>query len=346
MLLEFLRWFAQQLSDLAGAPGRAARTPDAVVIRSETPGPGHRPALLLRRGGRLAALGPLDPGATPAALRKRLGRNPPRLVALEIPPGMLLERRIALPLAAEAQHRRVLAYEMDRYTPFAADALYWNSEIAERDRARGRLLVRLRMVPRAALAELVATLAPLGLAPSRLECQGAHGAAVIDLRSPGHAGGRGLRAAAFLCAGLAVAAIGLPFLRQWQTSARIEQRIAVLAPRIAEAATLRRRIADGAAGASAIAADEARTGDALRAIATITDLLPDDTHLTLLNLRARRLALEGKAASAAALIPLLAAAPSLRDPSFAAPVTREGGTESFSLRATVAADPSDPTATP
>ena len=71
-----------------------------------------------------------------------------------------------------------------------------------------------------------------------------------------------------------------------------------------------------------MAAESARLGSALQAIATLTGLLPDDTHLTALTLRQRRLTIAGQSADAANLIPLLSADPTLRDVAFLSPVTR------------------------
>jgi general secretion pathway protein L len=50
--------------------------------------------------------------------------------------------------------------------------------------------------------------------------------------------------------------------------------------------------------------------------------LPDDTHLTDLSLKNRRLSLIGQSAAAARLLGALAADPSFKDPAFAAPITK------------------------
>ena len=71
---------------------------------------------------------------------------------------------------------------------------------------------------------------------------------------------------------LAVAAIVLPFLLQHIASARIEARIGAMKPQI-------------------IAAAQRPVGTPLQAIALLTDLLPDDTYLTLLGARQRKLAI-------------------------------------------------------
>ncbi len=153
--------------------------------------------------------------------------------------------------------------------------------------------------------------------------------------APGRARRRALAGLAACCALLAATAAALPFITQDFALRREDARIGRLRPQVAEAETLRRRIADRAGGSDAVAAEAARVGQALNVIATLTALLPDDTTLTALSLRQRALTLTGRSGSAARLIPLLAADPAIRGAAFAAPVTRIAGTQGdiFSIRA-------------
>jgi general secretion pathway protein L len=134
---------------------------------------------------------------------------------------------------------------------------------------------------------------------------------------------------------LAVAAAGTPFVTQSLAIAAVEARIAALQPRVAEVEALRRRIAAGTAGNDVIAAERARNGDALQVLATVTDLMPDDTVLADLSLRQGKLDISGRSLTAARLIPAMAADPTLRNPSFVAPVTRtpDGKADTFVIRA-------------
>ena len=100
---------------------------------------------------------------------------------------------------------------------------------------------------------------------------------------------------------------------------------------------LRRRIVANASGANLFAAEAARVGSPLRALAAVTAALPDDTFLTGFTMRERRLSLIGRSAAAARLIGAMSAEPDLRDAAFDAPVTRVADrTDLFSIRATLA----------
>ncbi len=346
MLRELLSWWAEQMAGLLPHGLRAwAAQRSSVLLISAIVGADGEPFALdlaIRRNRRERQLGqfPLGPDGA-AALRASLARNkPPANSILRLGPGMLLEREVALPMAAEQEAPRVLAYEIDRLTPFTAAELVWGWAILRRDRAQGRIHLRLSLVPRAQLQRFLETLeaarvrprALAGVAPSGIE-------RVIPLDRPGRSASRISRAAPALAAGtcvvLGAVAILLPFARQAIASSEIEQRIAALRPQVAEVEALRNRIAGDRAGADVIAAERARLGDPLQVIAVVTDVLPDDTHLTELQLRRGRLGIAGQSAAAARLIPALAAEPTLRNPAFVAPVTRveNGQADLFSIAA-------------
>lgn len=68
-----------------------------------------------------------------------------------------LRRRVLLPAAAADRLRDVLAFEIDRQTPFAADAVYFDARVLER-RGDGQIQAELVAVPKAALDAMLAGL--------------------------------------------------------------------------------------------------------------------------------------------------------------------------------------------
>ena len=85
----------------------------------------------------------------------------------------------------------------------------------------------------------------------------------------------------------------------------------------------------------ALATARGQVGAPLQYIALLTDVLADDTYLTTISLKQRKLAISGHSAAAARLIGAMAANPLIHDPAFTAPVTRDetNGGEAFSIRA-------------
>jgi len=341
LLGEFLDWWGRQLLDLVPARLReAAMRSDAVIADASTPG-----MLVMRRRRRgveqLVGQMRLDEPPAPALRAALNSRSHGEHVLLRLPQTAVLERNVVLPLAAERDPERVLGYEMESLTPFAADEVFWGYEVEERDRARARLVLRLTVVPRAAVAALIDLLAGLGGRPKLLEASTPGGVRSIKLSHEDAAGARTLFFKRVL--GAAVAALALlvlvsPFLRQTLELADLHDRLDGMAPRVKQAEALRREIGGAGAGNDAVAAETKRLGDALEGLAAITDILPDDSYLTEFTMRERKMTLSGLSASAPRLISGLSADTRIRNPAFTAPVTKSetNHLDVFSIRAELA----------
>jgi general secretion pathway protein L len=138
-----------------------------------------------------------------------------------------------------------------------------------------------------------------------------------------------------VCGVLALIAIALPFGLQSIARSTLDARIDAVRPQVALAEGLRKKIANSATATAATATARGQAGAPLRYIASLTEVLPDDTFLTSISLRQRKLTIGGKSAGAARLIGAMAANPLIHDPTFAASVIRDetNGGETFSIRA-------------
>lgn len=337
MLRDILLWWARQMRSLL-PPWLLSddATADALVVLPESATDAPIIRLFQRRHRRELLLGRfrLDDAGQRAA--KSAIRQKPRRVMLRPDASLVLERKVVLPLAAERDLMRVLSYEMDRLTPFTASQVFWAAAVERRDRATSRLELCLTLVPKAVLQPVLAALDRLDLSPTGIDAVSRTGAhRFLDTRAPTTRRRTPLSAAAGLLAGLALVAVVTPFVTQSIARRAVDARIAALQPRLGQVEALRRRIAAGAAGSDAIAREQARIGDALQVLAAVTDLLPDDTVLGDLSLRDGTLEIGGRSQAAAQLIPALAADPTVRNPSFAAPVTRtaDGKADTFVIRA-------------
>ncbi len=347
MLRDFLIWWAEQMRTLL--PDRltqlgSARGANALVVTRSADDPA-RLDIVSRNGGREVSIGAIrmdDTGTEPSP-RALGGRKRPAATVLRTGAGELLERQIELPLAAERDLSRVLRYEMDRLTPFDADEVFWHAAVERRDRARGRLHVRLSLVAIATVGPMLVALKGAGIAPTELEALASDGGMRrIGLAPPDDGLAfrrhRVVMAAVALCCVLALVAIGFPFLRQSLAFSAVEVHIAQLQPKVAAAEAMRRHLASLGAGADVMTAERAVTGDVLQVLASVTELLPDDTVLSDFTLSQGRLGIGGTSSAAARLIPVLAGDPLIHDPAFIAPVTRaeEGGVDRFAIRAELA----------
>jgi general secretion pathway protein L len=336
IIRDFIAWWVQQLMELLPERLRRAEPSlaDALLVAPAGPLDADPPTveLLVRKRGQLSRLGrfTLDAQGAVAIERAAALTGGPLPIRLRLPPGLLLEKHLALPLAAERELARVIAFEMDRETPFSADEVYWDSLVEQRDRAGGRLKLLLSLVPRAPLLPLLGALQDAGLTPVALDAPLPNGswrpiALAVGERPRGLAAARAVPAAAVACAALAVLAAIVPFIRQSIELGQAEHRIAALQPAVDEVEALRKRIEGSGAGADVLATERARVGDVLKVLAATTQILPDDTHLTDFTMRQRKLSLVGQSAAAAKLIGGLSQDPTFQNPTFAAPVTRMEG---------------------
>lgn len=343
MLYDYWAWWTEQMLSLLPLRLRRGEEDggDALLIESPEEAAGSPPAVAirLRRRRRTDRLGSfrLD-GKGLAAAREAVGAaGRPAAIHLELPPGLLMEKRIVLPLAAEREIANVIAYAMDRETPFTADEVWWAFAVEGRDKAEDKLSLRLSVVPRSVLADRLALLEQAGLRPTAVVAADEDGVRrLIPLAAGGAVPWRGRLAplAAAACALLALAVLATPFVRQVIALGAVEDRIAMLKPQVDMADVLRRRIDGSGTGGDILAAEMARLGDPLKVLTAATTVLPDDTYLTEFTMRQRQVTLIGQSADAAQLIGALAHDASFRDPAFAAPVTRmkDANRDLFSIK--------------
>jgi len=340
MLTEFFAWWGEQLSTLA--PDFARRWVSGshrrvvLAYSSVSVGPLSKPSAdiveALVQGhdgvgtlGRFAldvqGLGGLSTVVQQAAQRPE--------ATLRLPRGMILEKTIAMPLAAQRDLVRIVEFELDHETPFTPDEVYWSVAIVSRDRSLGQVCARLGLVLKRDIDPILQKLRSAGITLSaltdaddtvRIRLTPETGASRLFGGFPTTGGVGGLIA---LVAILTVAAVISPFARQSIALGQARSAIVALQSDADAAQVLRRQIG----GDSGDRSDpQTAMGNPLLVLAAVTDALPDDTYLTDFTEHHRDVELIGQSAAAAALIERLSNSPVLKDPSFSAPVTRDEGT--------------------
>jgi general secretion pathway protein L len=219
MVRDFLAWWGGQLADCVPEEWRrfASSGRDALVIApvGRIADAAETVSVSLRRYGREYPLGRY---ALATGDLLDLARRAGKAAVLRLAEADVLSKTVTLPLAAERDLAQVLAFEMDRETPFNAEEIFWTHRVVRRDQQRGKLSARLLLVPRARLSTLLDALGKAGILPERAQIgDGPDRGLFLSLDSGGErlgpATGRHLLRwpAAVLCAGLAIAAIVTPF---------------------------------------------------------------------------------------------------------------------------------------
>ena len=344
MLGEVSRWWVEQLRGLVPQPLQrfAASASDSVLVEF---GPDFIGLSLRRRSG----LDPLGRFARDAqglkALRQALGEMRARKLrfALRLAPGLVLRKKIALPLAARRNLAQVLAFEMGRETPFEDGEVLWDYTVLQQNRTSQRMEVEVAFVPRAQIAEVIEPLRAAGGEVSALEVE-APGrtyrmAMGSDASLDGGARSWPVTVLAALSGVLALIAVALPFYRQQQELSALNDALQAVETQTKAVMGMKKQIEQLSKSANFLGEEHARVADPLEILGAATRAIPDDGYLVEFVLRDNRLTLVGFSPSAADLIGRLAVAKPFRDPVFAAPVVRRdaGKLELFTISTAVGA---------
>lgn len=344
----FLRWWISELAGLVPAPLRRTLLDDGrllvVEIRGDEVVVAGESAAGVREVGRVdaAAADGARLGKAVAKLARRAGKG---RVALRLPAERVLQKTVGLPLAAEENLRQVLAFEMDRHTPFTASEVYYDYRLRSRDHAAQRLSVDLVVAPREVVDDAVARAAGWGVAPDVVDCAGEARppGGTINLLPPERGPADGARtwlsaALAVVALALLAAAVAIPIEQAKRTAEARWALVAEAKARAEAAERLRREIAERRERERFLIERKRASPAVIEVVAALTRLLPDDTWLLHLQLRDSQLSLTGYSTSASRLIGTIEASALFRHAKFRSIVARDrdDGGERFDLVAELA----------
>jgi general secretion pathway protein L len=288
----------------------------------------------------------IAPDAQAAAFHRLRGaiEDPAARTVYCMPAERVLHRTLTLPAAAEDNLRQVLAFEMDRQTPFKADQVYFDSRVLGRDATGRNLRVDLVVMPRAQLdAELTriagADLALAGI-DSWIDAPGGARRHTNLLPPERRSRNRDMRMPLIL--GLGALAIVLLAVNMGQSLANRAAAAQAMEAEVEAAKVEARRVAeqkkqlvDLVNGANFLT-DKKRQGPLMIALLDdITRRLPDDAYLERLSENDGQVQMQGEADEAAKLIGLLVDSPYLSNPGFQGQVQPDprSGKDRFTINA-------------
>jgi general secretion pathway protein L len=272
----------------------------------------------------------LDPSLDDQGLAQQIVQAQPafslqRLNVL-LPQSSVLRRRLDLPLIPDSDLRSAVELQVDRLSPFKADAVRFGARVLSRDRVEGKLVADIVIAPRAGVEAIEQRLGALGLAPGTIDVAGGNGEPLgFDLRAVEE--GVSTRRALLVNAGLVLATVFAWYMVgvAWEASRESEvggwqARIAELRPQAQRSAALRKQL-DGMVQPLAMARGH-RPGRTLNIVLELTKLIPDTARLTELRMTGSMIELTGLASDAPGLVPVLEASKLFKDVKFRSPVMR------------------------
>ncbi len=297
--------------------------------------------------GRVDALGEVtlrgsDPATQRNDIRRHLRRRRirPKDLDLRLSRAQALRQTVVLPAATGENLREVLAFEMDRHTPFKADEVVFDYRIVRSDPKQKQIEVDLAVATKATLSEALETLRAWKLDPERVHVEGGGLDLLPSSLPPAAAGGRRRLTAALAVVALVLfaGAVLAPLQTQRDLLADAERELASARAAAIEVDNLRRQ-AEALADRNNFLVNRKRKTISVAALMTeVTRLLPDDTWIVQLSRREDQLTLSGFSAKASALIGSLEQSEILTDVRFRSPVNFDPRVklERFNLSAAVA----------
>ena len=349
MIGGFFRWWGQELA--AMLPARWTRSSGARGRVLEIEITAGRIAYRHRAGGDPEPLGELErpqkagekrPAGAPNPARDALhavlrGLDPRRTrCRVSAADGLYLKKRIGLPLAAEENLRQVLAFEMERHTPFHAEDVYFDFRVVDRDAKSRRLEVELLVMQKSMVDEALAVLGDWKLRPATASLDAAGPSLLFvpdDYRAPSASGINRLLLAANV--GAMVIALLIPIQRQETYLTDLRQRVDAARERAMSSLALKQEMDATRGRLASLLRSRSENGSVVEHIEELTRVLPDDTWLNRLEIRDGELHFQGFSGSASALVGVVEASELFRDARFGSPITRDArsGRERFHVSA-------------
>jgi general secretion pathway protein L len=330
---KFFRWWTCELAALVPAPVKKllGGAPEYLVLRRDEEG--LAVVRLGPEGERSLGRFPLDEAG--ARARERLLEEYPELaeakVVLRLAEGQALRKSLKLPQAAEENLGQVLAFEMDRLTPFKSDQVYFGARVAGRWPATRQVGVELILTPRAKLDALLDELAAWGWRPDLVDMAGGAAPGVYNLLPEKYriAGGRWPRAVNAALAGLVAllvaVLVALPIWSASSTASALEEQLRKVGKAAKEVEALRQETESLLHQTRFLVDKKRKEPVLLDMLEELSRVIPDNTWLNGLQYKDRRIVIQGQSPSASSLIELIEASGHFKNTSYVSPVTKDTG---------------------
>ena len=261
----------------------------------------------------------------------------------------VLRKEMKLPAAAEANLSQVLAFEMDRQTPFRASDVYFDWKILKRDSETGQIRLEIYVIPRGEVDKSMQLLQARKLSLSGIDVMddnksGNDGTSLGLNLLPPEQRVRGINRKAQTNIALAAVAVILLamvmmqslYLRTHQV-VELEEAIALVQDEARRVARIREQIQDSSEAATFLTIRRDSSPLAIELLTNITGLLPDDTYLDRLVIGQNSVQMQGKSQNAQRLIELVNASEFLDNAAFrgSTRLDARSGLEIFEVNAEV-----------
>ena len=266
---------------------------------------------------------------------------------INIDENIVLTRVITLPANTEENLYEVIQYEMDRYTPFSADEIYFDYKLEERIPEKNIIRVRLIVVKKEILDPVYKIIESSGLVLESIDVvnQETSDIRIHDVQFLRVLVGKrynqksSIKNLSFIAAGLLVLVAITPLVFNHIKIYQLSKELKKLEPTVVEVRKLQDEYQEVLDNVGYLMKIKEKNSSTIELLNLLTQVLPDHTHVQRMSLEGGVLSLQGLSASASELIPVIDEVGLFEDIRFAAPVTqsRTDNSERFSITAKLSA---------
>ncbi len=255
---------------------------------------------------------------------------------LLLTPGQYLLRTLKLPAAAEENLHQVVAFELDKQTPFEAGQVYFAERLINRQPQGKKITVQVVLVRKEFLDDKISLLRAANIQPDAVDVAKFEGEQPVPLgfdllpsqwqvtKNRRQKIINGVLTALLLA--LIVTALALPILHQKKVIADLEKQISQVRTKAKQANELKQQV-EQLKEESRFAATKKQAKPALiQVIEDLSQRIPKDTWLTGFQYQKGQLRIDGRSPAASKLIELLEDSPYLKNLHFISPITQDRNT--------------------
>jgi len=278
------------------------------------------------------------------ALRAKDERLAKANVILRLTGNEAIQKELALPAAVKENLSQVVAYELDRYTPFKAEQVYFAVKPLEGEHEPGQIRVMLVLTPRETLDALYEFIRAMDISPLFVDYEATpndleqrydtYNLLPESLREKPATAPRliytGLIAGILLLLG---AALMLPVWFEYQTVNTLQEKIDTIEKDVREVKAMQLEIDAMIDETRLLIAEKNAAPTIVDMLNTLSMLIKDDTWLSYAQYTDKNLQIQGESPSASALIGVLEDSKLFANARFVSPVTQDRvtGQERFQI---------------
>jgi general secretion pathway protein L len=259
-----------------------------------------------------------------------------------------LNKTLNLPLAAQSNISQVVSYELDRYSPFKAEQVYFATRLERIDTDAAQIVAQLLLVPRKLLETLYADCKILGISLHYVEVENCPN----DLQQlhsaynllPPHLQIKESNTSRWIVGGLltslailSLAGLALPVWLEYQAVENLQAKIAKIDKEVKAVKNLQAEMETMREENQLLINEKIAMPSVVSILNEISRLMKDDSWLSYLQYSDGQLQLQGESPTASNLLADLEASDYFAKANFASPVTQDkaSGMERFQISAEI-----------